>query len=181
MSLKTIYKDSYIIFVFGVIGLVTRRIYRHSFLNKTIKGISSLIDRISSFFSTMYESSFIFKLVKKIKLLVKESYIAHWFNKEEREVDVFSTSKIMHKSLNFSANILERFVGFSRFSKIGHLIKELGEVVLKRPIQCICLVVLSGVVSNTIFMLLFQRFTLHGLVIRLLIIVISIFGLLKQI
>ncbi len=145
-------------------------ILKNSFFNRFLDNISSAV---SAFIKKSRLSRIGFWLIKKIK----QSFIAEWFLKPEKEIDVFESSKVVKESIETGSRIIEKGEKYSRSSAGRNIIENLKDEFLKRPVFVISIITLSAAATNTILWLLFNDFNLPGLILRVFIIAAALIGL----
>jgi len=143
---------------------------QYSFFNRILDKISNIIPRI-------FEKSKSYAIFNWLIKKIKQSFIAEWFLKPEKEIDVFESSKVVKESIETGSSIIEKAEKYSRSSAGWNIIENLKNEFLKRPVFVISIITLSAAATNTILWLLFNEFNLSGLISRIVIILLSLIGL----
>ena len=142
-------------------------ILKDSFFNRQIDKISNNISRI-------FEKSRLYRIYCMFLKKIKQSFIAEWFMKPEKEIDVFESSKIVKTGIEKGSSIIEKGEKYSRSSALNNILAGIKDEFLARPVFVISMIVLSATAANTILWLLLKDFTLLGIISRILLIIASL-------
>ena len=145
-------------------------ILKHSFFNR-------ILDKASNFLSVILRKSVLHTIYCWLIKKIQQSYIAQWFLKPEKEIEVFESSKVVNKSMDISSEMIEKGEKYTHLSNFWRISESLKDEFLTKPIFVISIITLSAAITNTILWLIFREFTIFGILSRILIIIIALLGI----
>ncbi|MCK5630254.1 MAG: hypothetical protein KAI26_06560, partial [Nanoarchaeota archaeon] len=76
-------------------------ILKNSFFNR-------ILDKASNSLAVTYKKSVLHTIYCWLIKKIQQSYIAQWFLKPEKEIDVFESSKVVNKGMDISSGMIEK-------------------------------------------------------------------------
>ncbi|MEA3515053.1 MAG: hypothetical protein U9R34_06240 [Nanoarchaeota archaeon] len=145
-------------------------IIKNSFFNR-------ILDKASNYLAVTYKKSILHTIYCWLIKKIKQSYIAQWFLKPEKEIDVFESSKVVNKGMDIGSEMIEKGEKYAQLSSLRSISDSLKDEFLAKPVFVISLIILSAAIINTALWLIFRDFTIFGILLRVIIIILAFFGL----
>jgi len=148
-----------------------------SYFIKFLKYIDKSFDIISDNLSIYYKQSKLQNMFSLIFLKIKQSFLWSWLIKPEEDIDAFETSKIVSKSLDIGMYTTEKLESYAKESSSKNIFTSLAVEFNMHPVYITSILVFSAAAANMILWLIFNEFSISGLLLRISIIIISFLGL----
>ena len=145
-------------------------ILKNSFFNR-------ILDKASNSLAVTYKKSVLHTIYCWLIKKIQQSYIAQWFLKPEKEIEIFESSKVVNKGMDISSEMIGKGEKFVQSSSFRRILDNLKDEFLAKPIFVISIIILSAAIVNTALWLLFRDFTIFGIFLRILIIIIALLGI----